>query len=134
MKPGVTTRSTEKPEAGFIFAREGYSIYISYIDPVTVTTVFVPDDNMNEESSEMSGHTEYEYKFYSYTGAITTYEELVNNCILLKYPIEDEMALTSKAIANPEDKEYLAYREFVELCKSESKANYESLGLVRNDV
>ena len=120
MKPGKLSRSIEKPSAGFSFRREGYKIYISYIEPSSI--------------HKLDSKKEYEYIQYSYYGAIHTYEELVNKSILLKYNIESELSLMSKAIVDPKNSEYLAYREFVDLCKNECKNIYAKLGLIKNEI
>ena len=121
MKIGTITRSMSKPTEGFTFRREGYEIYISYIEPNSIKEI---------ETDDLK---EYEYMQYNYYGAISTYEELVNKSVLLKYSIEEELSLMAKAIIDQKEPKYIAYRNFVELCKSSCKDNYIILGLTKND-
>lgn len=120
MKHGKLSTSIEKPLEGFSFRREGYNIYILYIEPNSIH---------NLESSD----TLYEFTQYSYYGAINGYEDLINKSILLKYTIESELALTSKAILDPTNSEYLEYRKFVEECKEACNREYTKLGLSKNE-
>lgn len=118
MKQGKIFTSTEKPTDGFIFRREGYCIFISYIDSSSI-------NKLDNDS--------YEYRKYDYYGAITSYEDLVRKCILLKYYVEDELSLMAKAMEDKNNDQYIKYREFVSLCKDNCKASYTSLGLTKTE-
>ena len=126
MKYGTISRSTTQPESGFKFTRQGYEIYISYIDPDTIKEIEINDSEQKR--------TEYEYVQYSYYGPIMSYEELVNKSILLKYSIEKELSLMAKAIIDIQNPEYLVYREYVNLCKQECSNNYLELGLIKEKI
>ena len=127
MKFGTISRSMERPSEGFTFRREGHEIYISYIEPNSIKEVEI--QNIDETTS-----IEYEYTLYSYYGSIDSYEKLVSKCVLLKYTIEEELSLVSKAIANSDNEQYVTYREFVELAKTECKNIYTELGLIRENI
>lgn len=65
-------------------------------------------------------------KFYlkevTYTHYLpTTYEELVNQMVREKYPVNEEFAILRKAINGITD-EYLIYNTYVEECKAQAKA------------
>ena len=77
--------------------------------------------------------TEYECVLYSYYGAVNSYEALVAKAVSLKYTIEEEMSLISKAIADSNNQEYLDYRKYVDACKEACKENYLNLGLNKNE-
>lgn len=51
----------------------------------------------------------------------TTYEELVNQMVREKYPVNEEFAILRKAINGITD-EYLIYNAYVEDCKAQAKA------------
>jgi hypothetical protein len=50
---------------------------------------------------------------------ITSRDEAIVAFVRLKYSQDDEFALTNKGIANNQDAEYLAYREYVNWCKEQ---------------
>ena len=50
-----------------------------------------------------------------------SYESLTVKLIREKYPLSEEFALINKGIADPQHTEYVAYREYVEQCKTEAK-------------
>lgn len=120
MKKGTITRYLTKPKEGFSFCIDGYKIAINYIEPDSIKEIVSQDD---------SNEIEYECSVYTYFGTIKTYEELVSKCVLLKYTIENEIGLTSKKLAGEDTDEYKKYREYVNVCKSAAKENYENLGL-----
>ena len=126
MKSGKISRSIDKPVEGFTFKREGYEIYISYIDSKSIKLVEVTNGDNNS--------TEYEYNLYNYYGSIDSYEELVSKAISLKYSIEEELSLMAKAITDSTNKEYKEYRDFVDLCKTECNNKYLDLGLIKKEI
>ena len=126
MKSGKIVRSIERPKEGFSFKREGYKIHISYIEPNSICEI--------DSNYESNTNKEYQYNYYSYYGSITNYEDLVSKCVLLKYTIESEISLMAKAILDPKNSEYLAYREFVQNCKDECNNIYIELGLTKNEI
>lgn len=133
MKIGTITRSMDEPVSGFDIKREGFSISATYIPEDSITTVFIPDDDVENPGNEISGHTEYEYKTYSFYCSIASYEDLIAKLVALKYTIEDEMSLINKMIANECVEEYTEYRTYVTACKNAAKAKYLSLGLEKVD-
>ena len=126
MKQGNKYRSIDKPIEGFSFIKEGYKIYISYIEPDSISEI---DVNYNETPRK-----EYEYTEYNYCGSIENYEELVSKSILLKYTIESELSLMVKAINDSTNQEYIDYRNFVELCKTKCNEVYKDLGLNKEEI
>ena len=50
---------------------------------------------------------------------IKTRDEAIVAFVRLKYSQDDEFALTNKGIADNQDPEYLAYREYVAWCKEQ---------------
>ena len=123
MKPGNACRSIEMPKEGFTFRREGYKIFISYVEPNSICKV---------ESND-SKDVQYDYIKYDYYGAINSYEELINKCILLKYTIEKEISLIAKAMIDSTNDEYAEYRNYVKLCKDECSSIYSDLGLNKKE-
>lgn len=133
MKKGYVGQSTETVTPGFSINREGCSLYIQFIDDTVTEKELHNEVDDGQGNITMEPYTTNEYTYYYDTCIITTYEELINHMITLKYTVEDELALINNLMANPNNRaEYDDYRKYVTLCKSVAKERYESLGLSRD--
>ena len=59
------------------------------------------------------------------TVRINSHDEMISALIRLRYTQDDEFALINKGILNAQDDKYIKYRQYVELCKSQSNIYYE---------
>ena len=128
-KTGVSV--DEKPTTGFSYSKQGYVFNITYIlDNIEIDNSII--ENPETEKTEES--TRYKYSYYTYTGSISSYEELITILIHLRYSIDDELSLVSKGMLDLTDKEYTNYRDYVNECKTTAKNNYEAMGLSKKSI
>jgi hypothetical protein len=59
------------------------------------------------------------------TVRINSRDEMISALIRLRYTQDAEFALINKGILNAQDDKYIKYRQYVELCKSQSNIYYE---------
>ena len=69
--------------------------------------------------------TVYESELTHITTSITHRHEMVSALIRLRYTQDAEFAVINKGIADSLDSDYVAYREFVNLCKEQSVLYFE---------
>jgi len=74
----------------------------------------VPSEQTNEDITE----TIYTSDRYSNIITVNSNDDIIVGLIRLKYSINDEYALLNKGIANNQDVEYIAYRDYVTECKN----------------
>jgi hypothetical protein len=71
-----------------------------------------------ERTHEDTTETIYISDRYSNVVSVESKDDLIAGLIRLKYSVNDEYALLNKGIANAQNIEYIAYREYVEECKN----------------
>lgn len=83
----------------------------------------IGNENVTPKQKIMDGEevTVYESELTHITTSITRRDEMISALIRLRYTQDAEFALINKGIQNSENVEYVAYRNFVDTCKS--KAN-----------
>ena len=64
--------------------------------------------------------TVYDSDMTHITARINSRDEMISALIRLRYTQDAEFALINKGILNPLNEEYVTYREFVTLCKSQA--------------
>lgn len=81
----------------------------------------VKNDNIKTTDKEHEGITEtfYQCDKVILQKEIKTRDEAIIAFIRLKYSQDDEFALTNKGIADNQDAEYIAYRNYVSWCKEQ---------------
>jgi hypothetical protein len=85
------------------------------------------NDNVTTFEKENEGVTEtmYQCDKVILRKDIKTREQAIIAFIRLKYSQDDEFALTNKGIANNQDAEYIAYRDYVNWCKEQADVYFE---------
>jgi hypothetical protein len=81
----------------------------------------VKNDNVTSFEKDHEGQVEtmYQCDKVILRKNIKSRDEAIVAFVRLKYSQDDEFALTNKGIANNQDAEYLAYREYVNWCKEQ---------------
>lgn len=80
--------------------------------------------NDNVETFERDGETLYNCDKVILRASINSRDDAIVAFVRLKYTQNDEFALTNKGIANSQDAEYLAYREYVNWCKEQASVYF----------
>jgi len=82
----------------------------------------IGNENVTPKQKVMDGEevTVYESELTHITTSITRRDEMISALIRLRYTQDAEFALINKGILNPLNEEYVTYREFVTLCKSQA--------------
>lgn len=76
-------------------------------------------ENINQITNEL-GDTLYEYDMSMLTTKSQSRNDLIADMVRLKYTQDDEYALINKGIADNQDAEYVAYRDYVNWCKEQA--------------
>ncbi len=69
--------------------------------------------------------TVYESELTHITTSITRRDEMISALIRLRYTQDAEFALINKGIADSTNTEYVAYRDYVETCKTQANTYWE---------
>ena len=87
----------------------------------------IGNENVTPKQKIMDGEevTVYESELTHITTSITRRDEMISALIRLRYTQDAEFALINKGILNAQDDKYIKYRQYVELCKSQSNIYYE---------
>lgn len=87
----------------------------------------IGNENVTPKQKIMDGEevTVYESELTHITTSITRRDEMISALIRLRYTQDAEFALINKGIQNALDTQYVAYRQYVELCKNQSNAYFE---------
>ena len=87
----------------------------------------IGNENVTPKQKIMGGEevTVYESELTHITTSITRRDEMISALIRLRYTQDAEFALINKGILNAQDVEYVAYREYVAICKTHAIAYYE---------
>ncbi len=90
-------------------------------------------ENITEETAERKTRdgetteiTQYRHNLYTAVVKADDYGSLIAGIIHLKYSLDDESALINKGIADAENAEYTAYREFVGAVKVEAAKYFDN--------
>ncbi len=80
----------------------------------------IGNENVTPKQKIMDGEevTVYESELTHITTSITRRDEMISALIRLRYTQDAEFALINKGILNAQDPEYIAYRSYVETCKT----------------
>ena len=84
---------------------------------ITQETVIRDDEQVTVYNSDMTHITSH----------INSRDEMISALIRLRYTQDAEFALINKGIQNAEDVEYVAYRDYVNLCKQQANTHYKDL-------
>ena len=83
---------------------------------------FIGHENIVPTTIKRDGKqvTVYNSDMTHLTERINSRDEMISALIRLRYTQDAEFALINKGILNPLNEEYVTYREFVTLCKSQA--------------
>ncbi len=87
----------------------------------------IGNENVTPKQKIMDGEevTVYESELTHITTSITRRDEMISALIRLRYTQDAEFALINKGILNAQDVEYVAYRNYVTICKAQADIYYE---------
>ena len=88
---------------------------------------FIGHQNVVQEVIERDGEqvTVYNSDMTHITSRINSRDDMIVALIRLRYTQDAEFALINKGIANANDTEYIAYRDYVATCKTHASIYYE---------
>ena len=87
-----------------------------------VQSVPAPRRRRSDEAEEK---TAYQYDLYTAVVTARDYGSFISGVIHVRYSLDDENALINKGIADRENAEYTAYRDFVAAVKTEAVKYFE---------
>ena len=87
----------------------------------------IGNENVTSKQKVMVGKevTVYESELTHITTSITRRDEMISALIRLRYTQDAEFALINKGILNAQDPEYVVYRAYVDVCKTQANIYFE---------
>ena len=84
--------------------------------------------NSYEQVIDDNGKTKIKVVYTKYN--MHKYEKIVEGLIEDRYSVKEEIGLTNDGIKNPEDIQYIEYRNYVDECKAKARAFVEERDLL----
>ncbi len=111
----IKNQSTSSPQDLQVRKLSGNLYEFIGHENIVPTTIERDDEQVTVYNSNMTHITSY----------INSRDEMISALIRLRYTQDAEFALINKGILNAQDVEYVAYRNYVTICKAQADIYYE---------